>query len=761
MAATAAAPILSLRNLKTRFYTYEGVVRALEGVDFDIHRGETFGLVGETGCGKSVTALSMMRLVPSPPGKIEEGEVLFLVPPDKWAQITALESEAVSAFGALREALRGASSLSDADASLLKALEAILSSDPPRLEARNLMKISDVLRGKGLAAEHKAAALRTARELIQLKSPYDLLTRPDDYMRKVRGNLMAMIFQEPMSALNPVIIVGDQIAENILLHQKENLAREVLRDLDRDLTLEAQSWQRAEHDAKTDTPRCSSCRAELPEKRDLRQEGGEFVSRWRRGARPGSTMLRLAVLLYALSIPIEFALAKALVESTLGREVTWGVFLDVLFQSSLSWLVITGMSMQALFVIVAGMGAFWGSDERDLSLPMVYGGSVAIALSLVFFGGLVGAIGGFLTVAGGLAARNWQKEKLGVDACPGCHRRFSGPPWRPVLRVVPIRMTRYLYQRMARDPNDFVLTVASRVPFLRRYERVMYGIAFERAVEMLRQVRIPDPEKVATSYPFELSGGMAQRAMIAIALSCSPRLLIADEPTTAVDVTIQAQVLKLMRDLKERVDASILLITHNLGVVAETCNRVGVMYAGIMAEIGPTRGVFKEPLHPYTRGLMESIPRTTEEKDRLLVLHGNVPNLITPPPGCRFHPRCPVALPHCGWSAAEVRERLEPWIQKERDAGVAPAARIRGWNDSDPERLLVRCDGDVNAVRGLVERLLAAHRAEDIALGAVEMVTTAGNAVVLTLLPQVKPPMLEANPGHSVACYQYGGWPPA
>src|SRR3989304_866914 len=147
MAATAAAPLLSLRNLKTRFYTYEGVVRALEGVDFDIHRGETFGLVGETGCGKSVTALSMMRLVPSPPGKIEEGEVLFLVPPDKWARIFALESEAVSAFKALREALRGASSLTAADGNLPTAMEQVLSSSPPRLDVQILTKGAAGLRG--------------------------------------------------------------------------------------------------------------------------------------------------------------------------------------------------------------------------------------------------------------------------------------------------------------------------------------------------------------------------------------------------------------------------------------------------------------------------------------------------------------------------------------------------------------------------------------------------------------------------------------
>ncbi len=190
---------------------------------------------------------------------------------------------------------------------------------------------------------------------------------------------------------------------------------------------------------------------------------------------------------------------------------------------------------------------------------------------------------------------------------------------------------------------------------------------------------------------------MAQRVMIAIALSCSPRLLIADEPTTAVDVTIQAQVLKLMKDLKAEVRASVLLITHNLGVVAETCDRVGVMYAGVMAEIGPTRSVFKEPLHPYTKGLMESIPRVTVEKDRLQIIHGNVPNLITPPAGCRFHPRCPAVMAHCGWASNEIRTRLEDLLETAPgDGGVRRL--IRKWDDSDPAALALECSGNPKAV---------------------------------------------------------------
>jgi oligopeptide/dipeptide ABC transporter ATP-binding protein len=170
---------------------------------------------------------------------------------------------------------------------------------------------------------------------------------------------------------------------------------------------------------------------------------------------------------------------------------------------------------------------------------------------------------------------------------------------------------------------------------------------WEKVKEMLKLVQIPYPEVRMREYPHQMSGGMRQRISGAMTLSCQPDVLIADEPTTALDVTIQAQILKLMRDLQEETGTSILLITHNLGVVAETCHRVGVMYAGVMAEVGPVSSIFKEPLHPYTQGLMNSLPKLTTEVTRLDIIHGSVPNLIRPPTGCRFHPRCPFAMNVC------------------------------------------------------------------------------------------------------------------
>jgi oligopeptide/dipeptide ABC transporter, ATP-binding protein, C-terminal domain len=161
------------------------------------------------------------------------------------------------------------------------------------------------------------------------------------------------------------------------------------------------------------------------------------------------------------------------------------------------------------------------------------------------------------------------------------------------------------------------------------------------------------------SYPHELSGGMCQRAMIAMAMACNPSLLIADEPTTALDVTIQAQILELMKKLVNDFGSSVLLITHNLGVVAETCDDVAVMYAGRIVEQGNVIDVFKHPQHPYTIGLMGAIPTVEEKKDRIATIPGSVPNLISPPSGCRFHPRCSRAMKICSKKVPKLLEVKE------------------------------------------------------------------------------------------------------
>jgi peptide/nickel transport system ATP-binding protein/oligopeptide transport system ATP-binding protein len=297
-------PLLKVQNLSVHFNTEEGVIRAVENVNLEIYPGEILGLVGESGCGKSVTGLSLLRLIPIPPGRIVNGEILF--------------------------------------------------------DGRNLLQLEE------------------------------------KEMERVRGNDISMIFQEPMTSLNPVFTIGDQIVEAIVLHQ--------------------------------------------------------------------------------------------------------------------------------------------GLDKTE---------------------------------------------------------------------------------------------------------------ARKRAIEMLDRVKIPSPGKRIDSYPHQLSGGMRQRAMIAMALSCQPKLLIADEPTTALDVTIQAEVLRLLKEIQGDMEMSVMLITHDLGVVADIADRVAVMYAGRIFEYGPIDAIFGKMRNPYTRGLMRSIPQLAEKKDRLNAIPGQVPDPMDLPVGCKFHPRCYLMIEEC------------------------------------------------------------------------------------------------------------------
>jgi peptide/nickel transport system ATP-binding protein len=174
------------------------------------------------------------------------------------------------------------------------------------------------------------------------------------------------------------------------------------------------------------------------------------------------------------------------------------------------------------------------------------------------------------------------------------------------------------------------------------------------AIELLRRVGIPSPDLRIDDYPHKLSGGMRQRVMIAIALACDPELLIADEPTTALDVTIQAQILDLLRRLKAESNAAIILITHDLGVVAEICDEVAVMYAGQLVERASVEALFSEPQHPYTVGLLASMPRLDHRTERLIAIDGALPDLTTPQPGCRFAPRCPLADERCRTSLPPI-----------------------------------------------------------------------------------------------------------
>jgi len=210
-----------------------------------------------------------------------------------------------------------------------------------------------------------------------------------------------------------------------------------------------------------------------------------------------------------------------------------------------------------------------------------------------------------------------------------------------------------LYQKIVQNPNAWQLRIVRRVPLLRRMLNRIKDEAGKMAVSVLKDVEIPDAERIFRQHPHQLSGGMKQRAVIAMALACSPKLLIADEPTTSLDVTIQAQIIGLLNRLKVEKEASILYITHDLAVAAELCDRIGVMYAGSLCEVGGVEEMYASPLHPYTQALLDAVPKPGVEPK---AIGGFLPNPINLPPGCKFNPRCPRAMDKCRQQRPERRE---------------------------------------------------------------------------------------------------------
>jgi peptide/nickel transport system ATP-binding protein len=232
-------------------------------------------------------------------------------------------------------------------------------------------------------------------------------------------------------------------------------------------------------------------------------------------------------------------------------------------------------------------------------------------------------------------------------------------PWgKHEMRRIRSREIGIVFQEPMTSLNPVYSVGEQIAEVIRLHEGLGRRAARDRVVEMLRLVRIPNPERRARDYPHQFSGGMRQRVMIAMALSCNPKLLIADEPTTALDVTIQAQILDLLVEMKSRLGMAVMLITHAMGVVAETAQRVAVMYAGKVVEVAPVGELFARPRHPYTQGLIRSIPRLDRagRKGRLDAIPGVVPSLLDPAPGCRFAPRCRFAMAACTRATPDLRE---------------------------------------------------------------------------------------------------------
>lgn len=246
-------------------------------------------------------------------------------------------------------------------------------------------------------------------------------------------------------------------------------------------------------------------------------------------------------------------------------------------------------------------------------------------------------------------------------------RIISGEIWfegQDLLQLKESQMRNIRGNRIAmvfQDPSTYLnpsFTIGNQIGEVIRLHQGLRGKHLrQRILETLDMVRMPDPARVVNQYPHQLSGGMRQRCLIATAVACNPLLLIADEPTTALDVTVQAAILELLSDLRRETQGALLLITHNLGVVAEICDRVAVMYSGDIVEIAPTIEIFGQPQHPYTRALLESVPKLHQDPaEDLATISGRLPNLINPPEGCRFHPRCSLANDTCRCEKPSVRE---------------------------------------------------------------------------------------------------------
>jgi peptide/nickel transport system ATP-binding protein len=473
--------ILSIKDLRTFFYTYDGVVKALDGVSFKIRRRETTGLVGETGCGKSVTAFSVTRLIADPPGRVMDGKITF----DGANLLWRLETE----------------------------------------------------------AKYKT---KPNSPRVKVRRHYRRIKAADNRMTSIRGRRIAMIFQEPSQAMNPVFSISNQLSEVLLLHRGIEIIDQ----------MNAATPDAPDVSAAIDAVVNAAARRQREELIDAAAHLGEVTG----SVSFGTEAYHLARADVPGSDDLRPRIERALRRLRLGS-------LEKSYLAHRRRLMELQNELYAVYL-----------EEMRSETP-----------------------------------RN--------------HER------RTIQRRAAIERLKHFYYRLWGIRG--------------RAQHPLKTETFWRSVRLLEGVSIANPAQVARGYPHELSGGMLQRVMIAMALSSDPDVLIADEPTTALDVTIQAQILELMRDLKTRVGTAILLITHDLAVIAEVADRVCVMYAGQIVEQGPVDAVFQQPLHPYAQGLLASIPRFDQPDKELQSIPGSVPNLITPPSGCRFHPRCPHAMPVC------------------------------------------------------------------------------------------------------------------
>ena len=528
--------LLEIEGLRVHFDTLDGPIEALHSVDLKVGQGEIMGLVGESGCGKSVTSLVTIGLATC---DVDEGSVKY-----EGKELLFRDSESNKKVHDISGRITVVSVL----ATIASFFWTIL---------------INPIQGASLLLIFLLAAIASWLVGFAAKGEY---RRHQKFMRWVRGNEISMIFQEPMTALNPLYTVEKQISEVMRVHNR---------------LVEAE------------TPRY---------------------------ARVGQAFVR----------PV-----------TLIRDAF----------SSRPQASIAILSVFA-FVIAAHMSGFADSAASAVAAPFAFIWSFFSYISL----GLIGVYGG----------RHWQRRSSSGPTTldPFFDAVFvHAPPQIPLVFAVALVLFLMLWMPLSALLGMAVISTLLALPAIILLDYLKLDPAHTRQViGILEDVRIPNPSAVVKMYPHELSGGMRQRVMIAMMMACEPKLLIADEPTTALDVTIQAQILKLMRDLRDEKGTAILLITHDLGVIAEMCDAVTVMYAGSVVETGTIEDVLSRPRMPYSIGLLHSIPTIdegSERRDVLPIIPGQVPDPNLHFDGCRFHPRCPFANAKCISTPPPMKE-IEP-----------------------------------------------------------------------------------------------------
>ena len=535
--------LLEIDDLRVHFDTLEGPIEALHSVSFSVKEGQIMGVVGESGCGKSVTSLVTIGLATCDvdEGSIKfEGEELIQKTPEKTQKILSILKYSSSFF----------------------TIGLILSIFWTFLEPIQGLQASAIM------LTCFSICFISARILDAPRS------RHEKFMRSIRGNKISMIFQEPMTALNPLYTVEKQVAEVLKQHDRLDDA----------------------------------------EINNAIKFGKSIIS-------PAEMLFRLLRNDWKGVLPL----------------ITFFLFILILHQTNNASFALGLIANKYVVMIIAAAFVWLGFstmfvERNEGARSLIKQNTMeaeGITLAIVFVG-FVRMVDDFTRDKYALIVVSWLVISILLWIPFGVLMTiiFSVA----ILAVPPVQISNYFNL----DPAHT-----------------------RQVVRILKEVRIPNPEAVVKMYPHELSGGMRQRVMIAMMMACEPKLLIADEPTTALDVTIQAQILNLMKDLRDREGTAILMITHDLGVIAETCDAVTVMYAGSVVETGSLEQVLGSPRMPYTIGLLHSIPRIKEvgeERVNLPIIPGQVPDPNEKFYGCRFHPRCPFADDLCRTKPPQMQE---------------------------------------------------------------------------------------------------------